>query len=103
MRLYVGNLSFQTTENDLEDAFARFGTVTDVKIMMDQGTARSRGFGFVTMGSAAEGEAAIKGLDTQDLDGRKLTVNEARPREDRPQRSFSGGSGGRNNGGKNRW
>jgi RNA recognition motif-containing protein len=91
MRLYVGNLSFTTTENDLQDAFERFGSVTDVKIMMDQSTARSRGFGFVTMGSAAEGAAAIAGLEGQALDGRDLTVNEARPREER-----GGGGGGRN-------
>jgi RNA recognition motif-containing protein len=98
MRLYVGNLSFNTTENDLQDTFERFGSVTDVKVMMDQGTGRSRGFGFVTMGSAAEGAAAIAGLEGQDLDGRNLTVNEARPREERgggggnngPRRAFSG-------------
>lgn len=100
MRLYVGNLSFSTTENDLQDAFERFGTVTDVKIMMDQGSGRSRGFGFVTMGGATEGEAAIGGLHEQDLDGRKLTVNEARPREERGggggsrggERAYSGGN-----------
>ena len=98
MRLYVGNLSFETTENDLQDAFERFGSVTDVKIMMDQGTGRSRGFGFVTMGTSAEGTAAMTGLEGQDLGGRNLTVNEARPREDRggqpsgnrPQRANSG-------------
>jgi hypothetical protein len=72
MRLYVGNLAFNTTENDLQDAFERFGTVSDVKIMMDQGSGRSRGFGFVTMGTAPEGTAAISGLDGQDLDGRNL-------------------------------
>jgi RNA recognition motif-containing protein len=83
MRLFVGNLSFNTTENDLQDSFERFGTVADVKIMMDHGTGRSRGFGFITMGSAAEGEAAISGLEAQEMDGRKITVNEARPREDR--------------------
>lgn len=89
MKLYVGNLSFETTETVLQDAFERFGTVSDVVIMMDRMTNRSRGFGFVTMGNAAEGEAAITGLHGKDLDGRNLTVNEARPREDRPQRSFS--------------
>jgi len=97
MRLYVGNLSFNTTENDLQDAFERFGAVADVKIMQDQGTGRSRGFGFVTMGSAAEGEAAIRGLEGADLDGRNLTVNEARPREER-----GGGGGGFRSGGGNR-
>jgi len=83
MRLFVGNLSFNTTENDLQDSFERFGTVADVKIMMDHGTGRSRGFGFITMGSTAEGEAAISGLEAQEMDGRKITVNEARPREER--------------------
>ena len=91
MRLYVGNLSFETTENDLQDSFERFGTVTDVKIMMDHSSGRSRGFGFVTMGSADEGEAAIRGLHDQDLSGRNLTVNEARPRE---ERGGGGGGGG---------
>jgi len=89
MRLYVGNLSFDTLESELEDAFASFGTVSDVKIMMDHSTNRSRGFGFVTMGSAAEGEAAMKGMDGNKIGGRSLTVNEARPREERPRGSFS--------------
>ena len=99
MKLYVGNLTFNTTENDLQDAFERFGTVSDVKIIQDIATGRSRGFGFVTMGSATEGQAAISGLHGNDLDGRNLTVNEARPREegggnrsfgDRPKKSFAG-------------
>ena len=94
MRLYVGNLSFETTENDLQDAFERFGSVTDVKVMMDHGTGRSRGFGFVTMGTGPEGTAAISGLEGQDLGGRTITVNEARPREER------GGGGGRDFGGR---
>src|SRR4051794_32163697 len=115
MKLYVGNLSFNTTENDLQDAFERFGTVTDTVIMMDHGSGRSRGFGFVTMGDAAAGEAAIQGLHNQDLGGGKLTVNEARPREDRggggggggggrggDRRSFSGGGGGGGGGGGRR-
>ena len=91
MRLYVGNLSFNTTENDLRDAFAEFGTVTDVKIMSDRETSQSRGFGFVTMSSPAEGNAAMNGLNEKPLDGRNLTVNEARPREERG----GGGGGGR--------
>ena len=95
MRLYVGNLSFSTTENDLQDAFGAFGQVTDVKIMMDHGTGRSRGFGFVTMGGATEGQAAISGLEGKDLDGRNLTVNEARPRE---EGGFKGGGGNRGGG-----
>ena len=90
MKLYVGNLSFNTTETDLQDAFGPFGSVNDVKIMQDRDTGRSRGFGFVTMSSTAEGQAAIEGLNGKALDGRNLTVNEAKPREDRPQRSFAG-------------
>lgn len=95
MKLYVGNLSFETTETILQDAFERFGTVTDAVIMIDRTTNRSRGFGFVTMGSSSEGNAAINGLNGNDLDGRNLTVNEARPREDRPQRSERSFSGSR--------
>ena len=88
MKLYVGNLSFNTTETTLQDAFEQYGSVTDVVIMMDRVSNRSRGFGFVTMGSADEGTAAIEGMHGKPLDGRNLTVNEARPREDRPQRDF---------------
>jgi len=91
MRLYVGNLSFETTEIGLQDTFERFGTVSDVKIMMDHGTGRSRGFAFVTMGTSEEGTAAMNALHSTDLDGRSLTVNEARPREERGH----GGGGGR--------
>lgn len=83
MRLYVGNLSFNTTQNQLEEAFGRFGTVTDAMVMTDRQTSQSRGFGFVTMSSPAEGSAAISGLHDKDLGGREITVNEARPREDR--------------------
>jgi len=90
MKLYVGNLSFDTTENDLQDAFEQFGTVSDVRLMLDHGTGRSRGFGFVTMSTAAEGQAAANSLNGKPLGGRNLTVNEARPREDRP-------AGGRGN------
>ena len=90
-KLFVGNLSFNTTENDLNDAFAAFGTVTEANLMMDRTTNRPRGFGFVTMSSAEEAQRAIEGLNGKDLDGRALTVNIARPREERP----SGGGGGR--------
>lgn len=90
MKLYVGNLSFQTTENDLEDLFSQHGTVKDTMLMMDRTTGRSRGFGFVTMGTDAEGQAAIAATNGKQVGGRALTVNEARPREDRPARSFSG-------------
>ena len=100
MKLYVGNLSFETNETSLEDAFAEFGTVTDATIMFDRATNRSRGFGFVTMGSAEQGNAAIEGLNGKPLDGRNLTVNEAKPREERGNdrggdRGFRGGYGSR--------
>ncbi|XHR31320.1 MAG: RNA recognition motif domain-containing protein [Chthoniobacteraceae bacterium] len=95
MKLYVGNLSFDTTENDLQDLFAQYGTVTEAALMQDRMTGRSRGFAFVTMGSASEGEAAISALHGKQVQGRALTVNEARPREERGGngggRSFSGG------------
>jgi len=100
MKLYVGNLSFNTTEDDLRDQFEQFGKVVEVGLVTDRETGRSRGFAFVTMGSASEGEAAIQALEGKDFQGRNLTVNEARPREDRPQggggggRSFGGGGGG---------
>lgn len=88
MKLYVGNLSFKTTENDLQDLFSQYGAVTEAAIVTDRDTGRSRGFGFVTMAGAPEGDAAINALNGKEVDGRKLTVNEARPREDRPARSF---------------
>jgi RNA recognition motif-containing protein len=90
-KLFVGNLSFNTTENALNDAFAAFGSVTEATIMMDRMTNRPRGFGFVTMASADEAQKAIDGLNGKELDGRALTVNVARPREERP----AGGGGGR--------
>jgi len=89
-KLFVGNLSFNTTENDLQDAFAAFGTVTEANLMMDRMTNRPRGFGFVTMSSEEEAQKAVEGLNGRDLDGRNLTVNVARPREER-----AGGGGGR--------
>jgi len=100
MKLYVGNLSFQTTEQDLRDLFGQHGTVTDAVVMMDRETGRPRGFGFITMSSSEEGQKAIDAINGQNHDGRDLTVNEARPMEARgPRREFSGGSGG---GGGNR-
>ena len=81
-KLFVGNLSFNTTENDLQDAFAAHGTVVEVNLMMDRVSGRPRGFGFVTMGSPEEAQKAIDGLHGKQLDGRALTVNIARPRED---------------------
>ena len=90
MKLYVGNLSFETTENDLQDLFEQYGKVTDVGLVMDRATARSRGFAFVTMSSASEGQAAIAALDRKDFAGRNLTVNEARPKDQSSDRSYAG-------------
>lgn len=91
-RLYVGNLSYDTSEEKLRTAFEEFGTVTDVKIMQDRNTHQPRGFGFVTMSTPSEGEAAISGLNGTSLDGRNLTVNEARPLENRPPSSSGSNS-----------
>jgi cold-inducible RNA-binding protein len=89
MKLYVGNLSFSTTDPDLKDLFAQYGSVTDVHLVTDRMTGKSRGFAFVTMSSAAEGKAAISALEGKNLDGRNLTVNEARPKDEGTKRSFS--------------
>jgi cold-inducible RNA-binding protein len=91
-KLYVGNLSFDTTENDLQDAFAAQGTVTETNLMMDRTTGRSRGFAFVTMSSDEEAQKAIAALNGSQLGGRALTVNVAKPREERPtgRREFGG-------------
>ncbi|MBM3834142.1 MAG: RNA-binding protein [Verrucomicrobia bacterium] len=88
-KLYVGNLSYQTTENDLEDLFSPFGPVTEVNLMVDKMNGRSRGFAFVTMATKEGMDAAIQGLNGKEYSGRNLTVNEARPREER-----AGGGGG---------
>ena len=90
-KLFVGNLSFKTTENDLQDAFSAFGTVSEVNVMMDRMTNRPRGFGFVTMSTPEEAQKAVEGMHGKDFGGRALTVNVARPREERP----AGGGGGR--------
>jgi len=90
-KLFVGNLSFNTTENDLQDAFAAHGTVTEANLMMDRATGRPRGFAFITMSSPEEAQKAIQALNGANLDGRDLTVNEARPRE---ERTGGGGGGG---------
>ncbi len=112
-KLFVGNLSFDTTENDLQDAFAAHGTVTETNMMMDRATGRPRGFGFVTMSSPEEAEKAIQALNGAQLGGRALTVNIARPREDRPpgggggsrgpRREYGGGGGGGGGGRSNRY
>jgi RNA recognition motif-containing protein len=88
-KLFVGNLSFNTTQNDLQDAFGAHGTVTEANLMMDRSTGRPRGFGFVTMSTTEEAQKAVEAMNGTSLDGRALTVNIARPREER-----SGGEGG---------
>ena len=94
MKLYVGNLAFSATDGDLREVFSQFGTVTDASILMDRTSGRSRGFGFVTMSNHEEGLAAIEGLNGQEIGGRRLTVNEARPMEERAPRHHGGGGGG---------
>jgi hypothetical protein len=97
-KLYVGNLSYNIRDDDLQQAFAQYGTVSSAKVMMDRDTGRSKGFGFVEMGSDPEAQAAINGMNGQALDGRAIVVNEARPREERPG-GFRGGYGGGGSGG----
>ena len=105
-KLFVGNLSFNTTENDLQDAFAPYGTVVEANLMVDRMTSRPRGFGFVTMSSPEEAQKAIEGLNGKEIDGRALTVNVARPREERAGGGGGGGGGrreyGNQGGGKGR-
>jgi RNA recognition motif-containing protein len=96
-KLYVGNLSYNIRDDDLQQAFAQYGSVSSAKVMMDRDTGRSKGFGFVEMGSDAEAQSAINGMNGQALDGRAIVVNEARPREERP--GGFGGGGGRSGGG----
>jgi RNA recognition motif-containing protein len=93
-KLFVGNLSFNTTENDLQDAFAGHGTVVEANLMVDRMTGRSRGFAFVTMSTPEEAQKAIEAMHGAALDGRPLTVNVARPKEDRPPGGGGGGGGG---------
>ncbi len=92
-KLFVGNLSFNTTESDLNDAFAPYGVVVEATLMLDRATGRPRGFGFVTMSTPEEAQKAIEAMNGASLDGRNLTVNLARPKEDRPP--GGGGGGGR--------
>ncbi len=110
-KLFVGNLSFNTTENDLHDAFAAFGTVLEANLMVDRMSGRPRGFGFVTMSTPEEAQKAIDGLNGRPLDGRNIAVNIARPKEERapgggggrgPRREYGGGGGG-GGGGRNRY
>lgn len=98
-KLYVGNLAFQVTGTDLGDLFAQYGAVTSAQIIEDRDTGRSKGFGFVEMSSDAEAQAAIDGLNGKQHEGRSLTVNEARPREDRGGGGGGGFGGGRGGGG----
>ncbi len=106
MKLYVGNLAFQTSNDDLQQLFSQAGTVESASIVEDRDTGRSRGFGFVEMSSPEEGKAAIEQFNGKEVNGRSLTVNEARPREDRGNRPGGGGRGGfggnRTGGGGNR-
>jgi cold-inducible RNA-binding protein len=108
-KLFVGNLSFNTTENDLQDAFAAHGTVVEANLMVDRMSGRPRGFGFITMGTPEEAQKAIDALNGSSLDGRNITVNIARPKEERPagggggrgpRREFGGGGGGGGGGGR---
>ena len=98
-KLYVGNLSFNTTQNELTDAFSAFGTVSETNLMMDRETGRPRGFAFVTMGSSDEAQQAIAALNGKEMGGRALTVNEAKPREERSGGGGGGGGGRREYGG----
>lgn len=98
-KLYVGNLSFKTTEADLRDTFGQFGTVTDVYVASDRMTGRPRGFAFVTFSTDTESQLAAEKMNGADLDGRQLTVNEAKPKEERSGSSFSGGGGYASRGG----
>jgi cold-inducible RNA-binding protein len=102
-KLYVGNLPYSVRDEDLQQSFGQFGAVTSAKVMMERDTGRSKGFGFVEMGSDAEAQAAISGMNGQSLGGRSVVVNEARPMEARPPRSgggFGGGGGGYGGGGR---
>ncbi|MBC8002276.1 MAG: RNA-binding protein [Opitutaceae bacterium] len=99
-RLFVGNLAYQTIENDLQEMFSGAGVVTSVNLMLDKFTGKSRGFAFVEFSSADEANKAVEMFHGKDLQGRALTVNIARPREERPPRSGGGGGGGYRGGGR---
>ena len=101
-KLYVGNLSYDTTSADLEQMCGAHGTVQSAEVIQDRDTGRSKGFGFVQMGSDAEAQTAIGALNGQEVGGRALTVNEAKPREDRPRSGGGGGGGGYGGGGGGR-
>ncbi|WP_428940969.1 RNA recognition motif domain-containing protein [Fontivita pretiosa] len=99
-KLYVGNLSYNTTSSDLEQLFAAHGTVQSAEVISDRDTGRSKGFGFVQMSSEGEAQAAIAAMNGQEVDGRALTVNQAKPREERPRGGGGGGRGGYGGGGR---
>ena len=101
-KLYVGNLAFQVSDADLEQLFAGFGNVQSAQVIQDRDTGRSKGFGFVEMSSEAEAQAAIQGLQDHEVNGRRLTVNEAKPRESRGG-GYGGGGGGRGRSGGGRY
>lgn len=104
MKLYVGNLAFSVTDNDLQNLFEPHGAVQSAQVIMDRDSGRSKGFGFVEMSSGEQGTAAIAALNGQEVNGRALTVNEARPREDRGGRGgYSGGQNGGGSGGSRRY
>ncbi len=107
MKIYVGNLSFRTTQQELEDLFTNYGNVQEAAVVTDRETGRSRGFGFVTMPEDGEASAAIEALNGTEIEGRTLTVNEARPKTDRPRGGggggYGGGGGGGGGGGRDRW
>ena len=98
-KLFVGNLSFNTTEIELQDLFATCGSVAEVNLITDRMSGRSKGFAFVTMGTPEEAQAAIESLNGKNINGRDMNVSEARPREERPDRGFGGGGGGGGRGG----
>jgi len=102
MKLYVGNLSYDTTDDDLRDAFSNYGEVLTANVVSDRDTGRSKGFGFVEVANAEDGEAAISGLNGAELGGRQIKVDEARPPRERDRRGGGGGGGGRGGGGRRR-
>jgi len=103
MNIYVGNMSYSMSEDELRDAFATYGTVTSARLVMDRETGRPKGFGFVEMANDNEANAAIEALNGTEMGGRELKINEARPREERPRRSFGSGGGNGGGGGNRRY
>ena len=102
-KLFVGSLSYGVNDDQLQDAFAQFGTVVSAKVIIDRDTGRSKGFGFVEMSTDEEAQAAVKGMDGKELSGRTVAVSEARPQENRERRSFGGGGGGDRGGNDRRY